>query len=196
MLSDRRNHDGFNKTLWLQCGDRTKIRLFLFWHLCSHFSTATETDGDSFSFEFTENEIPVTNDCRLYIMTILFSSCERFTPQHKHDKYSRCILTSVDLSHEVTVHFNLQCPLQLNIYLLKKKNKRKISGGFGALWTGLWEKSEACRALSSAPSFGLEANFLERGETHLFAGIAQAERQESAQVWACCYSLNDRACTL
>lgn len=39
------------------------------------FCAAMKKDGVPFPFEFTENEIPVTNYCRLYIMTILFSLC-------------------------------------------------------------------------------------------------------------------------
>lgn len=77
---DRRHHDNCTVVLTkalsgLQCADKKLIVLLLFWHLRSHFCTTMKTDGSPFPFEFTENEVPVTNYCRLYIMTILFSLC-------------------------------------------------------------------------------------------------------------------------
>lgn len=44
-------------------------------------------DGVLFPFEFTENEIPVTNYCRLYIMTVYFLCAPKntfsFLPKHE-----------------------------------------------------------------------------------------------------------------
>lgn len=84
---DRRHSDNCTVLLTkacsrLRCADKKPIILLLFWDPCSHFCTAMKRDGRPLPFEFTENEIPVTNHWRLCITTFLFSLC--FPPKLFH----------------------------------------------------------------------------------------------------------------